>query len=353
LISLALVSFFPGNPPVKEAPVTPQKPAIPDDMLAKWQRIVDLLAGVLDVPAGLVMRAAPPDHLVLISSTGRNNPYVPGMAFTLHTGLYCDAVMDNRDRLLVRDAACEPQWKDNPDLVHGMTFYLGYPLTWPDGAIFGTICVLDGRDNARAIRYGDLLGEFSRVIDGDLALLVEIAERKRLLAELETAREELEARVAVRTSELTATNSQLRKSEHELEEVNVALRVLLNQVERSKAEVGEQLVRNMGDLVLPHLDKLKRSIRDAEAATYVTLIEQNLRAITTPLARRLTTEFASLTPTEVEIAQLVMQGKSTKEIARALSRAPSTIDFHRNNIRKKLGIDSRNLNLREYLSSLH
>jgi c-di-GMP phosphodiesterase len=306
--------------------VQSQKPAIPDKVIAKWQRIVDLLAGVLHVPAGLVMRAAPPDHLVLVSSAGAENPYTPGMAFTLHSGLYCDAVMDNRAPLLVRDAAREPEWQTNPDLVHGMTFYLGYPLTWPDGSIFGTICVLDGRDNDLAIRYGQLLGEFSRVIDGDLALLVEMAERKRLLGELELAREELEARVATRTSELTAANRRLKEREHELEEVNVALRVLLNQVEKSKAEVGEQLVRNMAELVLPHLDKLKSKVRDAETATYAALIEQNIRAITTPLARRLSTEFASLTPTEVEIAQLVMQGKSTKEIARALSRAPSTID---------------------------
>jgi DNA-binding CsgD family transcriptional regulator len=333
--------------------VTPQKPAIPDDLLAKWQRIVDLLAGVLDVPAGLVMRAAPPDHLVLVSSASRANPYVPGMAFTLNTGLYCDAVMDNRAKLLVRDAAREPRWQDNPDLVHGMTFYLGYPLSWPDGAIFGTICVLDGRDNDQAIRYGELLGEFSRVIDGDLALLVEMSERKRLLGELERAREELEARVVTRTIELTNANGRLKERESQLEEMNVALRVLLNQVEKSKAEVEEQVVRNINELVLPHLDKLRRKARNEETATYAALIEQNIRAITTPLAKRLSNEFASLTPTEVEIAQLVMQGKSTKEIALALSRAPSTIDFHRNNIRRKLGIDSRNLNLRDYLSSLH
>jgi DNA-binding CsgD family transcriptional regulator len=261
--------------------------------------------------------------------------------------------MDNRGRLLVRDAMREPEWQANPDLVHGMTFYLGYPLTWPDGTIFGTICVLDGRDNGEAIRYGQLLGEFSHVIDGDLALLVEMAERKRLLSELELAHEELKARVATRTFELTAANRRLKERERELEEVNVALRVLLNQVEKSKAEVEEQIVRNMNDLVLPHLDKLKRKARDDETATYATLIEQNIRAITTPLASRLTAKFISLTPTEIEIAQLVMQGKSTKEIALALARAPSTVDFHRNNIRKKLGIDSRSLNLREYLSHLH
>jgi len=333
--------------------VTAQKPPIPDDVIAKWQRIVDLLAAVMDVPARLVMRAAPPDHLVLVSSDSAGNPYVPGMAFRLHTGLYCDAVMDNRRALLVRDATREPEWSTNPDLDHGMTFYLGYPLTWPDGSIFGTICVLDGHDNDRAIRYGQLLGEFSHVIDGDLALLVEMAGRKLLLVELELAREELEARVAIRTSELTAANRRLTEREHELEDVNVALRVLLNQVEKSRVEVEEQILRNMNDLVLPHLDKLKRKARDGDVLTYAALIEQNIRAITTPLASRLSAKFVSLTPTEIEIAQLVMQGKSTKEIAQALSRAPSTIDFHRNNIRKKLGIDSRSLNLREYLSSLH
>lgn len=333
--------------------MTGPKPAIPDEVIVKWQRIVDILARVLEVPAGLIMKAEPPDHRVLVSSEGKHNPYHPGMAFVLHTGLYCDAVMDNRRELLVHDARIDPQWLMNPDLEHNMSYYFGYPLAWPDGTIFGTICVLDSKDNENATRYGSLLAEFSHVVDGDLALLAEMAERKRLLAELERARDELEVRIEERTRELSVANRDLQSRERELAEVNVALRVLLSQVEKSKGEIEERILRNINELVLPHVEKLKRRAIGEELSTHVTLLETNIRAITSVFATRLSAKFVSLTPTEIEIAQLVTQGKSTKQIAQSMSRAPSTIDFHRNNIRKKLGIERRNLNLRSYLSSLH
>jgi c-di-GMP phosphodiesterase len=75
--------------------------------------------------------------------------------------------------------------------------------------------------------------------------------------------------------------------------------------------------------------------------------------VTSSLGTRLTTAFERLTPTEMEIAQLIMAGKSTKVIAQALSREASTIEFHRNNIRRKLGLGSRAANLRSFLLSLH
>jgi len=315
------------------------KPAIPTGTIAKWQRVVDILADIFEVPAGLVMKAEPPKHVVLVTSGSPGNPYEAGMAFTLHTGLYCDAVMDKRAELLVRDAHCEPAWRSNPDLKHGMSFYFGLPLTWPDGSIFGTICVLDGKNNPNADRYRNLLAEFKHVIDSDLALLVVLSERERLDRELQRSNEELERRVQERTRDLA--------------EANTALRVLLDRVEASKRELEDRIARNIQDLVLPHIENLKRRLRAEDLLLHVGLLETNVLNVTSASSHRLAMKFACLTPTEIEIAQLIMRGSSTKQIANSLARATSTIDFHRNNIRKKLGVESRNLNLRSYLSSLH
>lgn len=316
-----------------------EKPDIPTDIVAKWQRIVDLLAAVMVVPAGLVMRAEPPNHMVFVSSKSAENPYDTDMAFTLHTGLYCDAVMDSRCELLVRNAAVEPEWRNNPDMKHAMTFYIGYPLAWPDGQIFGTICVLDTRENPNAINYRALLSEFSHVIDGDLALLIEMSERTRLAIALQESRDELEIRVESRTRELA--------------EVNTTLRVLLNRVEQSRAEQEEQIVRNINELVTPLIGKLKNHARTPELQTSLALLEASLQKIASSLSNRLSARFAGLTPTEIEIAMLVMQGLNTKQIAKSIARATSTVDFHRNNIRKKLGLEGRTANLRSFLSSLH
>ena len=329
------------------------KPPIPPEIAAKWQRIVDILADVMTVPAALVMRAAPPEHLVLVTSAGKENPYETGMAFTLHTGLYCDVVMDEQRELLVRNAHAEPEWCANPDLKHGMSFYFGSPLNWPDGEIFGTICVLDTQAQNNAERYRGLLPEFGRVIDSDLKLLVEIAEREHLAAELKKSNDELEQRVAERTGELTIAIAELRARELEIQEVNTTLRVLLNRVEKSRAEAEEQIVQNVNDLVIPLVEKIRAQSRTTELQTHLSLLEASLRKIASSLSSRLATKFSGLTATETEIAMLVMQGMNTKEIARSISRATSTVDFHRNNIRKKLGIEQRSLSLRSFLTSLN
>ncbi len=343
------------------------KPRIPQDMLVKWQRVVDILARLLDVPAGLIMKRVPPEHRVFIASRSRDNPYVVDDTFTLDTGLYCDTVMRDRRLLLVRDAAKEPVWDRNPDLKHGMVFYLGLPLAWPDGSIFGTICVLDEKTNEHAIAYTDLLAEFKEVVESDLAFLVEGAERAGAQRELEKARDELESRVRERTMELAALNrdlnnevetrrrteSSLRRRETELEEVNAALKVLLKQIENSRTELEEQILSNVNRLVFPYLDRLRRRVADRKGRAYIDIVEANLNELTSPFGGHFSATFARLTPTELEIAKLVIQGKTTKAIAGILNTATSTVDFHRNNIRRKVGIRSARVNLRTYLTSLH
>ena len=343
------------------------KPPIPEEILEKWQRVVDILARLLTVPAGLIMKRAEPQHLVFVSSASEGNPYKRDKAFRLNTGLYCDTVMEARDLLLVRNARKDPKWDRNPDLEHDMLFYLGLPLTWPDGMLFGTICVLDSKDNERAVEYADLLLEFKDVVDSDLKFLVEMAERKRAQRELQAARDELEQRVEARTEELAATNEglkrevasrkraekALRKREAELEDTNTALKVLLQRVEDSRGDFEETVLWNIEELVLPYLEKLKRGTGDDRNRSYLAILEKNLSSITEPFASRLSSKFSRLTPTEVEIAKLIMQGQTTKEIAGLLSVATSTVDFHRNNIRKKVGLNSVKVNLRSYLASLH
>ncbi|MGI9384584.1 MAG: hypothetical protein ACR2PO_15645, partial [Methyloligellaceae bacterium] len=88
--------------------MTVRKPDIPEALMAKWQRVVDLTANIADVPSSLVMRTDPPDHSVLVSSSTDGNPYEVGQSFVLNSKLYCHAVLQNRDELLVRDAHTDP-----------------------------------------------------------------------------------------------------------------------------------------------------------------------------------------------------------------------------------------------------
>src|SRR5262245_22981583 len=111
---------------------------VPVEIITKWQEIVDLLAEIIHVPAALVMKVEPPNVKVLVSSESNGNPYEQGEFAALNTGLYCETVMKTRRPLLVPDALAEEEWKSNPDIRLGMRSYLGFPIAWPNGDVFGT-----------------------------------------------------------------------------------------------------------------------------------------------------------------------------------------------------------------------
>ena len=144
---------------------------IPSEILLKWQEIVNVLAEVMHVTATLVMQVEPPNIKVFVSSESTGNPYEDGELASLSTGLYCETVMKTRQPLLVPDALADEEWKSNPDIKLGMISYLGFPIAWPDGEIFGTICALDNKKNDHGELHRKLLSQFRDVLQEDLRWL--------------------------------------------------------------------------------------------------------------------------------------------------------------------------------------
>jgi GAF domain-containing protein len=147
---------------------------VPSEIVRKWQEIVDLVAEIMHVPSALVMKVEPPNITVFVSSESQGNPYEQGEVASLNPGLYCETVMKTRQPLLVPDALLEEEWKSNPDIKLGMISYLGFPIAWPDGHIFGTICVLDNKRNEYSEHYRKLLLQFREVLQADLRWLTEL-----------------------------------------------------------------------------------------------------------------------------------------------------------------------------------
>lgn len=138
---------------------------------------------------------------------------------------------------------------------------------------------------------------------------------------------------------------------HELEELNTALKVLLNQRERDKTDLEERLLITVKELVLPYVEELKKKRIDDQGMAAVNILETNLRNILSPFTHRLSSKYSNLTSREVRIANLIKEGRSSKEIADLLNVTPSAINIYRYRIRKKLGMNNKD-NLRTYLSSL-
>jgi DNA-binding CsgD family transcriptional regulator len=168
---------------------------------------------------------------------------------------------------------------------------------------------------------------------------------KQLEGKCRAASDEMERRVQERTSGL-------EKANRDLEEANVALRVLLNRQTEDNKKLEERLHVNIEELVVPYLEKLKQAGLDGRYQDYLTLLEANLNDIASPFIQNISAVYRNLTPTEIRVAEMIKQGKASKDIAEILNSSVGTINTHRNNIRKKLNLRKQNKNLRSYLLTL-
>ena len=202
---------------------------------------------------------------------------------------------------------------------------------------------------------------------------VDITEKNRVQEDLRQTLDKLEQLVAGRTIALTEANEKLRREIEErrlaeknlrqkerelklnalqLEESNIAMKVLLEKREKDKNELEEMVLANVQGLLLPCLERLRGCRLNDRQRVYVDSLETNLQTIVSPFLHRLSNRFLNLTPAEIQVAGLVKEGKTSKEIGSLMNVSERGVEFHRNNIRRKLGLTNANKNLRSYLLSL-
>ena len=150
---------------------------------------------------------------------------------------------------------------------------------------------------------------------------------------------------------LVKREAELEANKIELEEVNTALRTLLRLREEDKTEFEEKITFSIRQLVMPYLEEAKKIAKDQKAQTFLSIMESNLDDIISPFAEKAFSKISILTPAEIQVATLVKQGKTTKEIAEVLNVSTKTIDRHRSNVRNKLRIKNKKANLRTSLLS--
>jgi PAS domain S-box-containing protein len=182
--------------------------------------------------------------------------------------------------------------------------------------------------NATTIR--DESGE----VQGAFALITDITDMKQTEQRLKQREKELE-----------------RKSIR-LEEMNTALKILLEKRDEDKKELEEKIMTNVKELVLPYVTKLKNTDLNDRQEIFADIIHSNIEEIISPFAHKLSHKYLNFTPTEIKVAFLVKQGLRTKEIAKMLGSSPETITRHRKSMRKKLKLTDKKSNLRTHLLSL-
>lgn len=150
------------------------------------------------------------------------------------------------------------------------------------------------------------------------------------------------------------TKAEMEKAIEESRETKSAINVLLKHQQMDITEAQHRLSFELGETVLPFMEKLKQSGLKKNQARLVNAIEANLLQLSKSYGSpaNLPTLYKQLTPVEIRVATLIRQGLSTKTIASTLSLSPETISVHRKHIRKKLGLESKATNLRSYLLTL-
>jgi PAS domain S-box-containing protein len=152
---------------------------------------------------------------------------------------------------------------------------------------------------------------------------------------------------------LMESESELKIKAKDLEELNAALKVLLKKRQEDKEELEEDILSNVRTLIEPYIVKLNKSKLSQSQKTLLNILESNLNEIVSPFTRRLSTNYLNLTPTQIQVANLVKQGKTNKDIAEILNVSGRTIAFHRENIRKKFDLTNKKTNLKTHLMSIN
>lgn len=146
---------------------------VPDKMQLDWQNMLNLLAKLVNVPAALIMRIDNNENSIEVFSSSHtlNNPYKKGNKEKLRKELYCEYVVQHKKQLIITNALKSHEWENNPDIALNMIAYCGLPLFWPDNTPFGTICLLDEKENSFDPTSQELLNTYQQLIEAQLSTL--------------------------------------------------------------------------------------------------------------------------------------------------------------------------------------
>jgi len=258
----------------------------------------------------------------------------------------------------IEHLSCFPQLNPNPiletDMEGNITFYNQATVETLHGLRMREDPVLFLPDNMRDIlsdfRSGKKTQSCSEIVINGAHLDVAIYYVKRF----ETAHIYVNNITERKKTEdsLKRREEELQVESNRLEEANTALKVLLKHREDDKKEMEEKFLSNIKELVLPYVGKLKKSRLDSNQMAYMEIIEANMNDVISPFLQRMSLKYSNFTQTEILVANLIKIGKTTKEIAESMNVSKGTTDTHRNNIRSKLGLNRKKVNLRAYLLSI-
>ena len=242
-----------------------------------------------------------------------------------------------REKLLDNDGNPKGPWVwEMQNSLNGRWYELmDKAISWGDGRL---VKLQIARDITKRKRGEDVLRQNCKDLAHQLA---DHAEKLRKARALLVKKDEEHRKML----------AQLKQQGIEFDTANIALQVLLEKFGQQENELEERIVSNIKHLIFPYLDNLERHLPEKEYAVYFSLLKENLVKLSSSFTKKLSTELLELTPREIQVADLVKEGRSNKEIATLLNLSTGTVECFRDRMRKKLGIKNKKVNLRSFLIS--
>ena len=179
-----------------------------------------------------------------------------------------------------------------------------------------------------------------------LLQLVEMPDGRKLIAY-----EDMTAQIIYERA-LQKREKELQEKSEKLEEMNAALRVLLSRMNTDREELEHKMFVNIRDMIIPYVDKLEMISHGEAQQSYLNIIKTNLQNVVSSFNLQLAKQSVNLTPREMQVANMINEGMTNKDISAILYISNSAVEFHRHNIRKKLNIVDKKVNLKTHLRSI-
>ncbi|MEI8669932.1 sensor domain-containing diguanylate cyclase [Pseudoalteromonas sp. B131b] len=140
--------------------------------LHKWQKTIDLITGLFSAPSGYIVQATSKGYRVVIRNNEGGSNFETNPILPPQTPLFCKYVAENNNTLYVNNASNNDAWNTLPEVVEdGVESYLGLPIHWPEGEVFGTLCLKDTKKTTYTNEYFELIEQLRDLIEDDLALI--------------------------------------------------------------------------------------------------------------------------------------------------------------------------------------
>ena len=221
---------------------------VPPEMLASWQKSIDLMAELLEVPVGFVTRFSDGRMHILLDSDKNETPLISGASAPFGSGYYCEGVMESKTAMLIPNALEDPLWRDSPDVTLGLISYFGAPLCWPNGDVFGTVCVLDTKARQYSERQQDLVTRFRDAVQQGLQTLFEHVQLMRAQAQL------------LQSAKLASIGSMSAGLAHELNQPLGVISIVNEQIGRMLAtgDIDSKRLSQLRDKITKQIDRAAR-----------------------------------------------------------------------------------------------